>query len=63
MQCSGTPEAMNHMSRVSVAATVKLIFYAVKELFIDDEPGSKEKLGTEPVVCSSILSLLRQSVG
>lgn len=47
-------DAMNHSSRASVAATEELIFYAVKELFIDDEPASEEKLGTEPDVSASM---------
>lgn len=63
MVCSGMSEVMNHDSRVSVAATEELIFYAVKELFIDDEPASEERLGTKPDVYPSILSLPRQSVG
>lgn len=40
----------------------ELIFYAVKELFIDDEPASEERLGTEPDASPPILSLPRHSV-
>lgn len=47
MVCSGMSEAMNHDC---VAATKELIFYAAKGLFIDDEPASEERLGTEPDV-------------
>lgn len=47
-------EAMNHSSPVSVAAIEELIFYAVKELFIDDEPVSEDRLDTELDVCLSM---------